>query len=133
MSLIIKKTSWEDYLDPSGQAFVKALIMGAHGAGKTRSASFWPRPIFADTERGRMSLADRSVPYADIRSTADMDALLEHLRKECQKPIAVPALPDARHRHRRLLPAHDHPGAPAAPRRRSRSQAGPTGATSTAR
>ena len=88
MSLIIKKTSWEDYLDPSGGAFVKALIMGAHGAGKTRSASFWPKPIFADTERGRMSLADRSVPYADIRSTADMDGLLEHLRKECQKPVA---------------------------------------------
>lgn len=87
MSLIIKTTSWEDYLDPSGQAYVKALIMGNHGSGKTRSASFWPKPIFADCERGRMSLADREMPYADIRSTADMAALLELLRKEGQKPV----------------------------------------------
>jgi hypothetical protein len=87
VSLIIKTTSWEDYLDPSGQAYVKALIMGNHGSGKTRSASYWPKPIFADCERGRMSLADREMPYADIRSTADMAALLDLLRKEGQKPI----------------------------------------------
>ena len=87
MPLIIKTTSWEDYLDPSGQAYVKALVMGNHGSGKTRSASFWPKPIFADCERGRMSLADREVPYADIRSTADMAALLDLLRKEGQKPV----------------------------------------------
>lgn len=86
MSLVIKRTSWEDYLDPSGGAYVKALIMGVHDAGKTRSASFWPKPIFADCEDGRMSIADRAVPYARIRSTEQMDALLELLRKECQKP-----------------------------------------------
>lgn len=87
MPLIIKTTSFEDYLDPSGQAFVKALVMGNHGSGKTRSASFWPDPIFADCEDGRMSIADRGVAYGDINSTADMDSLLDQLRREAQKPF----------------------------------------------
>lgn len=85
MTLIIRTTGIEDYLD-QGQANIKALILGAPSAGKTRSASFWPKPIFADCEKGRMSIADRSVPYAEIGSTRDMDALLDMLRNECRKP-----------------------------------------------
>jgi len=87
MSLIIKTTGIEDYLD-SGEANLKALIMGPPSAGKTRSASFWPKPIFADCEKGRMSIADRAVPYAEILKIEDMDALLRMLMVECQKPQA---------------------------------------------
>lgn len=84
--LIIKTTGFEDYLDRSGGAFVKALIMGQPDVGKTRSASFWPKPIFADCEKGRMSIADRGVPYAEVNSSADMDALLRMVKLDCAKP-----------------------------------------------
>ena len=86
MSLIIKTTGFDDYLDRSGGAWLKLLIMGTPDTGKTRSASFWPKPIFADCEDGRMSIADRAVPYARIRSTADMTALLGELRKDAALP-----------------------------------------------
>jgi len=84
MTLIIKTTGWEDYLGDQG-AYIKALLMGPPGAGKTRSASFWPRPIFADCEKGRMSIADRGVPYAEIRSSEQMDQLLDLVKNECKK------------------------------------------------
>lgn len=87
MALVIRTTGLEDYLD-GGDAYVKALIAGPPSAGKTRSASFWPKPIYADCEKGRMSIADRKVPYGEVTSTDDMAALVRNLRLECQKPVA---------------------------------------------
>lgn len=84
--LIIRSTGVQEYLDATGEAHVKALILGAPSAGKTRSASFWPKPIFADCEKGRMSIADRAVPYAEVNTRADMDALLRRVEVECKKP-----------------------------------------------
>ncbi len=52
----------------------------------TRSASFWPKPFFADCEQGRMSIADRKVPYVEIDGTEKMWAVLDMLRRECMKP-----------------------------------------------
>lgn len=87
MALTIKTTGIEDYLD-GGEGFVKALILGAPSAGKTRSASFWPKPIFADCEKGRMSIADRQMPYGEITSIADMKEFVRRLQMECLKPVA---------------------------------------------
>ena len=84
MALVIKTTGVEDYLDDQGEAHVKVLIMGDASAGKTRSASAYPKPIFADCDKGMMSVADRGVPYATIGSSADMDALLRTLETECK-------------------------------------------------
>lgn len=83
MGLVIRTSGFEDYL--SGGAYIKALIMGPPGAGKTRSASFWPDPIFADCENGRMSIADRGLPYGDVVTEDDMDELLKMLKLECAK------------------------------------------------
>ena len=87
MALVIKTTGIEDYLD-GGEAYIKALIMGPPSAGKTRSASFWPKPIFADCEKGRMSIADRAVPYGEILSQDDMRGMIRALQVECMKPVA---------------------------------------------
>lgn len=84
MTLIIKTTGWEDYLGEDG-AYIKALIMGPPGAGKTRSASFWPAPIFADCEKGRMSISDRAVPYGEIRTGQQMDELLDAVARDAKK------------------------------------------------
>lgn len=85
MQLQIKTTGLEDYLQ-DGEAYIKALVMGEASAGKTRSASFWPKPIFADCEKGRMSIADRGVPYIEITTSDQAFALLEMLQRECMKP-----------------------------------------------
>ena len=87
MTLIVRTTGIEHYM-AGGEGRIKALIMGAPGSGKTRSASFWPRPIYADCEDGLMSVADRKVPYASIKSSKDMAALLKMLEAEGRKPMA---------------------------------------------
>ena len=85
MTLVIKTTGLEDYLS-GGSGRIKALIMGTPGSGKTRSASFWPKPLLADCEEGRMSVADRRIPYAAITSPADMKALLDMAEAEAKRP-----------------------------------------------
>ena len=84
MPIEIRTTGFDEFLD-SGQANIKALIMGDHGCGKTPSAATWPKPIFADCEDGMMSLASKSVPYARIRSSDDMEALIAHLRRDAAR------------------------------------------------
>lgn len=86
-SLAIRTTGLEDYLE-GGQGKLKLLLGGAPGAGKTRFASFAPKPIYADTEDGLMSVADRRVPYASIKSVTDMNAFLDLLDAEAKKPAA---------------------------------------------
>ena len=86
MAIQIRTTGFDEFIDPSGGAYIKALISGEHGVGKTPSAACWPKPIFADCEDGLMSVASKAVPYARIRSTADMDSLLAHLRRDSIKP-----------------------------------------------
>lgn len=84
--LQIKTTGIEDYLD--GSANIKTLVIGGPGVGKTRSASYWPAPIFLDCENSRGSLADRNMPYVDVRSSKDMLDALEFLRTREAVPKA---------------------------------------------
>lgn len=83
--LTIRTTGLDDYLD-GGTGRIKVLIMGAPGSGKTRSASYWPKPLLADCEEGRMSVADRAIPYAAIKTTDDMKALLTLAEAEGKRP-----------------------------------------------
>lgn len=69
-SLKIRRTGASDY----GQV-TKALIAGNPGAGKTLISSTWPSPFYASAEGGLMSVADRSLPYTDIRKISDLLAL----------------------------------------------------------
>lgn len=84
--LKIQTTGVDDYLD--GSANIKALIIGGPGAGKTRSSSYWPRPIFLDCENGRGSLADRKMPFVEVRSSKDMLDALEYLKALERTPKA---------------------------------------------
>lgn len=85
MGLIIRTTGLEDYA-PGGQARIKVLTIGGPGAGKTRWASYFPKPIFADCEKGRAAIADRNVPYVDVLTSADMLDLLAHLKQDNRAP-----------------------------------------------
>ncbi len=85
MTLLIQTTGLEQYA-PGGSARVKVLMIGGPGVGKTRWASFFPKPIYADCEKGLASVADRKVPYVTIRNSEDMLALLQMLKTECGLP-----------------------------------------------
>lgn len=54
---------------------IKALMVGPPGSGKTRTSSTWPNPIYADIEGRLLSIRDRDVPRARIRSMHDMEEL----------------------------------------------------------
>jgi hypothetical protein len=85
--LLIQTTGLEDYA-PGGNARVKVLVIGGPGAGKTRWASYFPDPLYADCEGGLASVADRRVPYATVNNSDDMLDFLAYLKQECQQPAA---------------------------------------------
>lgn len=78
MGLQIRTTGIEDFLD--GSHNIKMLVVGGPGVGKTRMSSFWPKPIYADCESGRASIADRNVAYASVRGSKDMLDFLAYLK-----------------------------------------------------
>ena len=65
--LEIKRTGSDDY----GKS-TKVLICGDPGAGKTLISSTWPNPVYASAEGGLMSIADRDIPYTEIRKSEDL-------------------------------------------------------------
>jgi AAA domain len=81
--VILRTTGFSDYLDE--KAHIKALILGPPGAGKTRSSSFWPRPILLNCETGEMAVADRKLPVFDIHTEQDMNDALRHVKLESMK------------------------------------------------
>jgi hypothetical protein len=83
--MLIKTTGLEEYA-PGGAARVKVLTIGGPGVGKTRWASYFPKPIYADCERGLASVADRKVPYVTVLTSQDMLDLLNFLKQECRQP-----------------------------------------------
>lgn len=80
MTLKIKRTGASEY----GQ-YIKALITGDPGAGKTLISSTFPNPLFASAEGGLMSLAQRNIPYIDVKSSTDLLAIKASL----QQPVSV--------------------------------------------
>lgn len=80
MALAIKRTGADDY-----GRYTKALICGEPGSGKTLISSTWKNPIFASAEGGLMSVADRNVPFVEIKSSKD---LLE-LKSQLDQPAVI--------------------------------------------
>lgn len=76
--LQIRTTGIDDYLD--GSANIKMLVIGGPGVGKTRMASYWPKPIYLDCENGRGSLVDRNMPYIEVKNSKNMLDSLELLK-----------------------------------------------------
>lgn len=77
MPIAIKKTGAAEY----GQ-WVKVLIAGDPGKGKTRFGRSWPDPLYASAEGGLMSVADDGLPYVDIKTSEDLNQLLVALKQK---------------------------------------------------
>lgn len=66
----VQRTGAQDY-----GRYIKALICGNPGAGKTLISSTFPNPIYASAEGGLMSIADRNIPYVKVESSHDLLAI----------------------------------------------------------
>lgn len=69
-SLVIRRTGSKEY-----GRFIKALIVGPPGSGKTIFGSTWPNPFYASCEGGMMSIAKLHLPYTDITAIEQLHAL----------------------------------------------------------
>lgn len=74
--LNIKRTGAADY-----DRFVKALICGDPGSGKTLISSTFPDPLYLTTEGLLMSVADRDVAYQKIKSTEELLFIVKMLEQ----------------------------------------------------
>lgn len=74
--LEIKRTGAAEY-----GTHMKVLLAGRPGAGKTLLASTFPNPFYACAEGGLMSVADRDIPFVDVKGSADLRELRNHLKQ----------------------------------------------------
>ncbi len=63
----VKRTGQAEY-----GLYIKALLCGEPGSGKTLLSSTFPNPIYASAEAGLMSVADRGIPYVEITSSTEL-------------------------------------------------------------
>lgn len=61
---------------------VKVLCYGAAGAGKTSLIKTLPNPVVLSAEGGLLSIADRDIPFIEIKSVADLKEAYVWLTKE---------------------------------------------------
>lgn len=59
----------------AGTQTIKMMVAGPPGAGKTRFASTWPNPLYADVEGRLLSVRDRAVKRVKIDSTSELEEL----------------------------------------------------------
>jgi hypothetical protein len=70
----VRRTGSSDY-----GHYIKALIAGEPGAGKTLISSTFPNVLYASAEGGLMSVSDRDVALVDIKNSADLLELKSNL------------------------------------------------------
>lgn len=80
MALRIQRV--QESLEANSLRYLKILVAGPPGAGKTRSASTWPNPLYADVEGRLLSVRDRNPHTMRIRSIADLDELRAALAQD---------------------------------------------------
>jgi len=61
---------------------VKALVYGLSGSGKTTLAKTMPSPLIISSESGLLSLSGSDIPYIEITTEKDLDAIFEWLKSD---------------------------------------------------
>ncbi len=82
--LAVQRTGAADY-----GKYIKALLCGNAGSGKTMLSSTFPNPWFLSAEGGLMSIADRDIPYTKLPAddgTVTSEALLQVKARLEQSP-----------------------------------------------
>jgi hypothetical protein len=63
--------------------YVKLLVYGAIGTGKTRLAATAPNVLFGNSESGTLSISGKDIDAYDIDSFLDLNDLAEFLQEHC--------------------------------------------------
>lgn len=88
MALQVKRAGADEY-----GTWIKMLIVGDPGTGKTRTASTWPDVLYANCEGGMMSVADRQPATIDIATAAQVKELVTALGQPAnvvEKTLGIP-------------------------------------------
>lgn len=84
MTLQVRRAGLNEY-----GTFLKILMAGEPGVGKTRIASTFPNVLYANAEGGMMSVVDRAPAFVDIRSSVDLNELRLNLELPAERREAV--------------------------------------------
>jgi len=71
---------------------VKVVLAGSSGAGKTVMAATAPNPIFISAEKGLLSLADKDIPYLEVKTLRSMDEAYKFCRDSEYETIILDSL-----------------------------------------
>lgn len=71
---------------------IKLVLYGASGSGKTIMASKAPNPIIISAEKGLLSLADRDLPYIEVKTLKSMDQAYKYCKESEYETIIVDSL-----------------------------------------
>jgi hypothetical protein len=71
MSVQVLRTGSAEY-----GRWIKMLVVGTAGAGKSLLSSTFPYPFFISAEGGLMSIADRHIPYINLESSDQLFEIL---------------------------------------------------------
>ncbi len=71
MALNVRTTGSQDY-----QKYIKMLVCGGAGLGKTLMSSTAPNVLYASAEGGMMSVAEKNLPVMDITKTSQIQELI---------------------------------------------------------
>jgi hypothetical protein len=88
VALTLQRTGAAEY-----GKYLKVLIAGDPGAGKTRSASTWDAPLIASLGANLMSVADRGTAFVEITSSAELSELREALNHPAAEREALFGFP----------------------------------------
>lgn len=62
---------------------IKLVLYGASGTGKTVMSANAPSPFFISAEKGMLSLADKDIPYTEVRTLKSMGDAYKYC-KDCE-------------------------------------------------
>lgn len=71
---------------------IKLVLYGASGSGKTVMASTAPNPIYISAEKGLLSLADKDIPYIEVKTLKSMDEAYKYCKDSDYETIVVDSI-----------------------------------------
>lgn len=86
MAIMLKRTS---AVEP---AFVKVLVYGASGVGKTSLIPSLPSPIVLSAEAGLLSIRGSDIPYIEISTMEDLLEAYDYVKESEYESVAIDSL-----------------------------------------
>ncbi len=79
MSIQVSRTGGTEY-----GRYIKALVCGDPGAGKTRFGRTWPNPYYVNANAGLMSIARDNLAFTTVTQVGQVEEILRALQQEAK-------------------------------------------------